>query len=646
MVPCLHQDNEYIKRKLRVSRAQKCNLLVGAKTVPPGTGPQITPFNTAPYWAVNGNLRDLDLPIAMVPCLNQDNDYIKRKLRVCRAQKCNLLVGANTVPPGTGLHSIRFLTAQCMVDNGNLRDLDLPIAMVPCLHQDNDYIKRKLRVCRAQKCNLLVGAKTVPPGTGPQITPFNTATYWAVNGNLRDLDLPIAMVPCLHQDNDYIKRKLRVCRAQKCNLLVGAKTVPPGTGLQTIRFLTAQCMADNGNLRDLDLPIAMAPCLHQDNDYIKRKLRVCRAQKCNLLVGAKTVPPGTGLHSIPFLTAQCMVDNGNLRDLDLPIAMVPCLHQDNDYIKRKLRVCRAQKCNLLVGAKTVPPGTGLQTIRFLTAQCMADNGNLRDLDLPIAMAPCLHQDNDYIKRKLRVCRAQKCNLLVGAKTVPPGTGLHSIPFLTAQCMVDNGNLRDLDLPIAMVPCLHQDNDYIKRKLRVCRAQKCNLLVGAKTVPPGMGLQTIRFLTAQCMADNGNLRDLDLPINMVPCLHQDNDYFKRKLRVCRAQKCNLLVGEKTVPPGVGLQTIRFLTAQCMADNGNLRDLDLPIAMVPCLHQDNYYIKRKLRVCRAQKCNLLVGAKTVPSGTGLQTIRFLTAQCMADNGNLRDLDLPIAMVPCLH
>ena len=102
--------------------------------------------------------------------------------------------------------------------------------------------------------------------------------------------------------------------------------------------------------------------------------------------------------------------------------MVPCLHEGNDYIKMKLRVCRAQKCNLPVGAKTVPPGMGLQTIRFLTAQCMADNGNLPDLDLPIAMVPCLHQDNDYTKRKLRVCRTQKCNLLVGSKIGPPGTG--------------------------------------------------------------------------------------------------------------------------------------------------------------------------------------------------------------------------------
>ena len=61
--------------------------------------------------------------------------------------------------------------------------------MVPCLHQGKDYIKRKLRVCRAQNCNLLVGAKTVPPGTVRQSTAFHTAPYIADNGNLRILRL-------------------------------------------------------------------------------------------------------------------------------------------------------------------------------------------------------------------------------------------------------------------------------------------------------------------------------------------------------------------------------------------------------------------------------------------------------------------------
>ena len=62
----------------------------------------------------------------------------------------------------------------------------VPIAMVPCLHQSNDYIKRKLRVWRAQKCNFLVGGKTVPTGTGLQTTPFHAAKYRADNRNLQN----------------------------------------------------------------------------------------------------------------------------------------------------------------------------------------------------------------------------------------------------------------------------------------------------------------------------------------------------------------------------------------------------------------------------------------------------------------------------
>ena len=121
-------------------------------------------------------------------------------------------------------------------------------------------------MCRAKKCNLLVCSKTVPPGTGPQTTPFHTPPYCAVNGNLRDLDLPIPMVPCLQIGNDYMKMKLRVCTAQKCNLLVGAKAVPPGTGPQTTPFHTSPYCAVNGNLRDSDLTIPMVPCLHIGND--------------------------------------------------------------------------------------------------------------------------------------------------------------------------------------------------------------------------------------------------------------------------------------------------------------------------------------------------------------------------------------------
>ena len=56
-----------------------------------------------------------------------------------------------------------------------------PIAMVPCLHQGIVYIKRKLQEWRAKKCNLLVGANTAPTGTGPQISQVLHTSYRAVN---------------------------------------------------------------------------------------------------------------------------------------------------------------------------------------------------------------------------------------------------------------------------------------------------------------------------------------------------------------------------------------------------------------------------------------------------------------------------------
>ena len=98
-----------------------------------------------------------------------------------------------------------------------------PIVMVPCVHQINVYIKRKLRVWGIQKCNFLVGAKTVPTSLGLQTTSCHAESYGPRMESCGISGLPIAMVPCLHQINVHIKWKLRVWGTQKCNFLVGAK---------------------------------------------------------------------------------------------------------------------------------------------------------------------------------------------------------------------------------------------------------------------------------------------------------------------------------------------------------------------------------------------------------------------------------------
>ena len=66
-------------------------------------------------------------------------------------------------------------------------NLGLPIPMKPRLHQSNGYIKRKLRLWKAQKCIALVSAEVVLTGAGTQTTPFHGWWYGVGNGNMRKL---------------------------------------------------------------------------------------------------------------------------------------------------------------------------------------------------------------------------------------------------------------------------------------------------------------------------------------------------------------------------------------------------------------------------------------------------------------------------
>ena len=65
----------------------------------------------------------------------------------------------------------------------------LPIPVVPRLHQSNGYIKRKLHVWKVQKCNAIVGAKSVLNSAGAQSTPLDRVQYSAKNGNMRNFGL-------------------------------------------------------------------------------------------------------------------------------------------------------------------------------------------------------------------------------------------------------------------------------------------------------------------------------------------------------------------------------------------------------------------------------------------------------------------------
>ena len=92
---------------------------------------------------------------------------------------------------------------------------------------------------------------------------------WSIIQIWENWRLLIPQVPRLHQGNVYIKRKLRIWGALKCNRFVGAKNALAVTGLQTTRVRLPPYMLDKGNLGKLEaayLPgTAFAPrqCLSQ-----------------------------------------------------------------------------------------------------------------------------------------------------------------------------------------------------------------------------------------------------------------------------------------------------------------------------------------------------------------------------------------------
>ena len=86
-------------------------------------------------------------------------------------------------------------------------NFDGPISMVPCLHQGNIYMKRKLRVWREQKYIPLVSAITPLNCAGRHNTPSRGRQYRAQNGKFGNWDGPMAMVPVVFAPRKYLYQK-------------------------------------------------------------------------------------------------------------------------------------------------------------------------------------------------------------------------------------------------------------------------------------------------------------------------------------------------------------------------------------------------------------------------------------------------------
>ena len=150
-------------------------------------------------------------------------------------------------------------------------------------------------------------------------------------------------------------------------------------------------------------------------------------------------------------------------------------------------------------------------------------------DLPIPMVPRLHQSNGYIKKKLRVRRPQKCNPLVGAENIPVRE--HKLPCFKWDSKGPRMEICEISgKPIPIVLHLHQSNGYIKRKLRVWRAQKCNAPVSAETVLTIVGQQSTLFLGGQYRAKNGNMRNFG-PTNLHGTAFAPRQWLYEKEATC-------------------------------------------------------------------------------------------------------------------
>ena len=129
-------------------------------------------------------------------------------------------------------------------------NLGLLFAMVPRLHHCKVYIKRKLRVWRAQKCNFLVTAKTAPTGTGKQTTPCLAAPYLASNRNFQNFGATyrhgsvFTPMQCLYCKEATGVESLKIQFPSQC------KTNPAVMGQQTSPCLAVPYWASNRNFQN------------------------------------------------------------------------------------------------------------------------------------------------------------------------------------------------------------------------------------------------------------------------------------------------------------------------------------------------------------------------------------------------------------
>ena len=122
--------------------------------------------------------------------------------------------------------------------------------------------------------------------------------------------------------------------------------------------------------------------------------------------------------------------------------MLPCLHQCNVFIIRKLRVWRAQKCNFLDSAKTAPTCTGQQTTPCLAAPYLASNRNFQNFGTTYRHGTVFTPMQCLYCKEATGVEIPKMQFSVSAKSALTGTGQHTTPCLAVPYWASNRNVQN------------------------------------------------------------------------------------------------------------------------------------------------------------------------------------------------------------
>ena len=125
----------------------------------------------------------------------------------------------------------------------------LSFAEVPCLHQSNLHMKRKLREWRTQKCNPCFGAESPPRSTRLETTRFYAAPYGTVSANLRKVGTFFRRGIVFAPIQSTYEKEATGMENPKMQSCFGAESPPRSTRLQTTRFHAAPYGTVSANLR-------------------------------------------------------------------------------------------------------------------------------------------------------------------------------------------------------------------------------------------------------------------------------------------------------------------------------------------------------------------------------------------------------------